>query len=131
MGLYTKIYYEIETYYEVVSINWSLSLQNFYLQVLVLLLSFFLCFWWWNCLLFKILNIFEVGERFFNIFIILSIFSSQVILFYSNLFISSLTLDTGIPIFSSKNCILLAFCSISMWVSDIVSPTIFITCLKT
>ena len=41
MGLYTKIDKEIDKYYEIVPMNKSISKQNFYLKVLVLLLSNF------------------------------------------------------------------------------------------
>ena len=41
MGLYTKIDKQLDNYYEVVSINKSLSKQIFYLKVIVLLLLFF------------------------------------------------------------------------------------------
>ena len=41
MGLYTKIDKQIDNYYEVVSLNKSLSNQNFYLKVIVILLLFF------------------------------------------------------------------------------------------
>ena len=41
MGLYTKIDKQIDNYYEVVSINKSLSNQNFYLKVIVLILLIF------------------------------------------------------------------------------------------
>ena len=44
MGLYTKIDKQIDNYYEVVSINKSLSKQNFYLKVIVLLLLVFIVF---------------------------------------------------------------------------------------
>ena len=41
MGLYTKIDKQIDNYYEVVSINKSLSNENFYLKVIVLILLIF------------------------------------------------------------------------------------------
>ena len=50
MGLLTKIDKQIDNYYEVVSIDKSLSKQIFYLKVTVLLLLVF--------------DVFEIGERF-------------------------------------------------------------------
>ena len=44
MGLYTKTDKQIDKFYEVVSINKSLSKQNFYLKVGVLLLLPFIVF---------------------------------------------------------------------------------------
>ena len=44
MGLYTKIDKQIDNYYAVVSINKSLSKQNFYLKISVLLLLIFIVF---------------------------------------------------------------------------------------
>ena len=44
MGLYTKIDKQIDNYYEVVSLNKSLSKQNFYLKISVLLLLVFIVF---------------------------------------------------------------------------------------
>ena len=41
MGLYTKIAEQKDIYYEVASINKSISKQNFYLKFLVLLLFIF------------------------------------------------------------------------------------------
>ena len=41
MGLYTKIDKQIDNYYEVVSINKSLTKQNFYLKISVLKLKSF------------------------------------------------------------------------------------------
>ena len=41
MGVYTKIDKQIDNYYELVSINNSLSKQIFYLKVLVLILLIF------------------------------------------------------------------------------------------
>ena len=40
MGLYTNKDKQLDNYYEIVSINKSLSKQNFYLKFLVLLLFF-------------------------------------------------------------------------------------------
>ena len=44
MRLYTKIDKQIDNYYEVVSINKSLTKQNFHLKVSVLLLLIFIVF---------------------------------------------------------------------------------------
>ena len=41
MGLYTKNDKQIDNFYDVVSINKSLSKQNFCLKILVLILSIF------------------------------------------------------------------------------------------
>ena len=41
MGLYTKIFKQVDNFYEVNSIDKSLSKQTFYLKFLVLLLSVF------------------------------------------------------------------------------------------
>ena len=67
----------------------------------------------------------------FKLFIILSFFPLLDILFKSNLFISSLILATGIPILSFRNRNLLSFCSNALSRSDIVSPILFIACVKT
>ena len=44
MGLYTKIDKQVDNFYENVSINKSLSKQNFYLKVIILLLLIFIVF---------------------------------------------------------------------------------------
>ena len=117
MGLYTKINEQIDNYYEVVSINKSLSKKLLCLKFIVFLLLIFI--------------VYMVIECFFNLFKILSQLSLLHILFKSNLFISSTKFESAIPILSSKNCIWLSFCSNSMSRSDIVSPLRFIACLKT
>ena len=78
-----------------------------------------------------IFNVLVTVDCFFNLFKILSHFSLPDILFKSNLFFSSTTLESGIPILPSKNWILLSFCSYSTSISDIVSSIIFIAFLKT
>ena len=44
MGLYTKTYKQIDEFYEKVSLSKSLSKQNFYLKISVLLLLNFIVF---------------------------------------------------------------------------------------
>ena len=44
MGLYTKTDQQKDKHYEVVSINKSLSKQNFHIKILVLLLFIFIVF---------------------------------------------------------------------------------------
>ena len=44
MGLYTKTDKQIDNFYEVVSINKSLSKQNFHLKISVLLFLIFIVF---------------------------------------------------------------------------------------
>ena len=65
MGLNTKIDKQIDNYYEIVSINKSLSEQKFYLKVLVLILLIFFCISGYEIFpLFLIFNVIVVGERF-------------------------------------------------------------------
>ena len=59
---------------------------------------------------------------------ILSHLSWLDISFESNLFISSTISESGVPILSSKICIFLYFRCNSTSISDIVSPTKFVTC---
>ena len=44
MGLYTKLDEQIDYYYEVLYISESLSNQNFYIKILLLLLFIFILF---------------------------------------------------------------------------------------
>ncbi len=41
MGLYTKIDNQLDKYYEIICINKSLSKQNYYLKLLILVLLIF------------------------------------------------------------------------------------------
>ena len=77
MGIYTKIDKQLDNYYEIVDLNEKLSKQNYYLKICILLL--FVCY------------IFVFMKCLFNLFIILSFFSLEDILFKFNFPISSIT----------------------------------------
>ena len=102
MALYTKIDKQIDKYYEVVSIDKSLSNQIHYLKVIVFLILIFYIF-----LIMKLFHKFYflmylwLVRVLFKLFIILSFFLLDI-LFTSNLFISSITLESSVPILSSK-----------------------------
>ena len=112
MGLYTKIDKKIDNYYEIVSMNKSLSKQNVCSKFLVLL--------------FFVPNVFVTIKG--NVYSIHNpiTFSLDDVLFNNSLFISSITLVSGNYILFSKISILLSFCSISKSISSIVSPIIFL-----
>ena len=117
MGSYTRTDKQIDNYYEVDSINKSLPKQNFHLKILVSsIISFFL----YLKLLSELINLSRVPS-----FFLFDGFSKP------SFFISSKALNSGIPYSFSKNSILLSFFSISIFISSIVSPIVFIACSKT
>ena len=116
MRFYTKIDKQIDNYYEVVSIKNSLSKQNFYLKIVVLLVFMF------NVFVFigRIIQYIQNPMTFFWV------------IFYLTLVCSSLQLLHSLVIlFYFVKILFLFFCSISSSISSIVSPFIFLACSKT